>query len=365
VSRLVLLAALLVAGTSTALPADPPSVPDPEAAGTRADQLLTERKFDQAIKEYDEAIKLDPTNARHISRRGYCWARVGNTKQAIADYNQAIGLDPKHYYYRERGNIWASNQEWDKAIADYDQAICRNLNDPRSYLCRAVVWAERKEWAKAISDCDEVIRLDPKRILAYKLRSGAHLKLGRFDAALADLDKALKLDPRDADAHGMRSQLFWERQEWEKAINACDTAVTIGVKDPDLFVLRGNVRLMFHKGDYERALNDYDEALKLNRFHVKALVCRSVIRACCPDVRYRDSRKAVEDAKLACELTRWKDAWVISGLAAAYAEAGEFDNAVKLQKRALENPTFITYYADGCERLKLYEQKKPYRLPEK
>jgi tetratricopeptide (TPR) repeat protein len=363
-TRLVLLVLLLSLGTSAAYSADPPSVPKPEAVGERADKLLTEGKFDQAIKEYDEAIKHDPTNARHISRRGYCWARAGSFKQAIADYDEAIRLDPKHYYYRERGNIWASNQEWDKAIADYDRAICRDLNDPESYSCRAVSWAKRGEWAKAIDDCGEVLRLDPKRIVIYKLRAAARDKLGQREAALVDLEKVLELNPRDAEAHGMRVQLLSELLKWEKVVGACDEAIALGVKDPGLFVVRGNVRLMFST-DYERVLKDYDEAIKLNGSHVKALVDRALLLAACPNARCRDARRAAADATRACELTHWGDAWALSALAAASAEAGDFDAAVKAQKRALDNPAFISNYADGSERLKLYEQKKPYRLPEK
>jgi hypothetical protein len=78
--------------------------------------------------------------------------------------------------------------------------------------------------------------------------------------------------------------------------------------------------------------------------------------------KYRDGRKAVELAKKACELTEWKDAAVLATLAAAYAEAGQFDEAVKWQKKALEDKDFAA--SDGEKertRLKLFEARKPYR----
>ena len=80
----------------------------------------------------------------------------------------------------------------------------------------------------------------------------------------------------------------------------------------------------------------------------------------------RDGNRAIELATKACELTGQKDPDSFDTLAAAYAEAGRFDDAVKWQKKALEHPE--AFPADEVERvkkrLKLYESGKPYHQPE-
>ena len=87
--------------------------------------------------------------------------------------------------------------------------------------------------------------------------------------------------------------------------------------------------------------------------------------ATCPDARFRNGKKAVELATRACELTEWKLADMIDSLAAAHAEAGDFDAAVKWQIKAN-----VLYDADanreeGRARLELYLESTPYRQPDR
>jgi hypothetical protein len=72
----------------------------------------------------------------------------------------------------------------------------------------------------------------------------------------------------------------------------------------------------------------------------------------------------VANATKACELSDWKVGLVVEKLAAAYAESGDFEKAVKYQKQALEDKAARKYDGEKMQmRLKLYEQKKPYREP--
>ena len=86
------------------------------------------------------------------------------------------------------------------------------------------------------------------------------------------------------------------------------------------------------------------------------------VLATCPEDAVRDGHKAIDVAKKACELSRWKDANQLRSLAAAYAESGNFKEAVRWEETAIK-----LGYADreegerARERFKLYEEGKPYR----
>jgi tetratricopeptide (TPR) repeat protein len=126
------------------------------------------------------------------------------------------------------------------------------------------------------------------------------------------------------------------------------------------YYIRGAAWYM--KKDYAKGVKDLDEAIRLNPKEAEALNSRAWAAATCPDPRFRDRTKALDYAKRACELDGWKNAFYFGTLAAAYADNGEFDNAVKWQRKALEDPGYQKECGDeGRKMLKLFEQQKPYR----
>lgn len=113
-------------------------------------------------------------------------------------------------------------------------------------------------------------------------------------------------------------------------------------------------------GQLDKALELFGEAIKLDGRSAMARNERAWLQATTNDVKYRNGKQAIDDATKACELTEWKVANFIDTLAAAYAESGDFENAVKYQERALEGAE-EAMKAQFADRLKLYEERKPYR----
>jgi len=93
---------------------------------------------------------------------------------------------------------------------------------------------------------------------------------------------------------------------------------------------------------------------------VEAYINFASLLAACPDAHVRNGEKAVEYATKACELSEWKTPAYLSTLAAAYAEAGHFDDAVKWQNEYLVSNSSKDDWEKARQRLSLYEQKKPY-----
>lgn len=225
-----------------------------------------------------------------------------------------------------RGFQSQQNGQYDRAIADFDRALALDPNNVRALTGRGEARGRKGEHDRAIADFDRALTLDPAFLPALHGRGAVHEKTGDHDAAIRDYDEILRHDGADTSA------------------------------------LTGRAIAWNAKGEFGQAQADYDAAIAANPEHALALNNRGWLRATCPDAGLRDGIKAVQDARQACELTHWADPIHLDTLAAAYAETGQYAEAVRWQAKALDDPRFATEHGDEArERLRLYESAKPYR----
>ena len=120
-------------------------------------------------------------------------------------------------------------------------------------------------------------------------------------------------------------------------------------------------------GEFENAVNDYREVIRLDPQETLALNSVAWILATCPDDAVRDGELAIDYATQACEISEWKSPNDLDTLAAACAEAGQFEEAVKWQTQAIElaENAGREDLADYQSRLELYQAGMPYRSPDR
>ncbi|PWT85228.1 MAG: hypothetical protein C5B58_03385, partial [Acidobacteria bacterium] len=116
------------------------------------------------------------------------------------------------------------------------------------------------------------------------------------------------------------------------------------------------------QGRYAEAVRAYLEIIDANPLFHKANNDLAWLLATCPNEAARDGRRAIEYATAACEQTGWKNSTYIDTLAAAYAESGQFEEALRYQALTLEDPVLQgDRRTVARQRLELYRQKKPFR----
>ena len=119
------------------------------------------------------------------------------------------------------------------------------------------------------------------------------------------------------------------------------------------------------KGDLAQAVANYTWAVEIDPKSARAYNNLAWLLATAPRSEIRDGKKSVELAKKAVAL-RPEHPPYMDTLAAAYAEAGEFTDAIRMQQRAIDLlKAQGKAVSDHEDRLKLYEQKKPFRLKPK
>lgn len=186
------------------------------------------------------------------------------------------------------------------------------------------------------------------------------LAKGDLDAAIAHYDNAIQLDPKFARPYHGRGVALFHKGQYDKAIASYAEVIRLEPKNDVAVFDRGLA--YWEVGESKKALTDFQLAIKLNPKNDSAYNGLAWAMATAPQSDLRDGKQAIEFATRACELTKWKSPFHMSALAAAYAEAGNFERAIEWHKRAVASPDFPKSKMDRArERLKLYEEGKPYR----
>jgi serine/threonine protein kinase len=315
--------------------------------------------YDRLLLQENARVLPDPKGASAYNESGSAWRAKGKLDKALADFDEAVRLDPKYANaYINRGSAWKAKGELDKALADFGEAIRLDPKYANAYNNRGAAWQAKGDLDRALADFGEAIRLDPKYANAYNNRGSAWQAKGELDKALADFDEAIRLDPKYANAYINRGSVWRPKGDLDRALADFGEAIRLDPKYANAYNNRGAAWQA--KGDLDRALADFGEAIRLDPKYANAYNMLAWLLASCPDAKYRDGKRAVELATKACELSAWKNDDYLDTLAAAHAEAGEFDAAVRRQEEAisLAKTDMKDRYRPS---LKLYQQKKPRR----
>ncbi|MEI8383199.1 MAG: tetratricopeptide repeat protein, partial [Planctomycetota bacterium] len=319
----------------------------------RAFARYTKGLVENAITDLDEAIAKAAENPSFrsvlLTMRGMAWRRLGDLDKAEADFAYALEFDPENATaFSERGRLHIMRADFAIAIADFDKSIRLNPKHPILYASRAYANLNLHEYEKAILDCSEAINIFPLYAPAYRHRGCAHVALGQIDRALEDLNQAVRFTPNYVKPTVSGRELDPKRGPRER------------IYYYDFLPQLDRAGIWRMKGEWEKAIVDLKETLRMDPASTQAQNDLAWIQATCPDAKYRDGKSAIELARKACEATKWKKDDFIVTLAAAHAENSEYDEAIKRLTQANE----IDPKRDAATRenlLKHFNQSMPFR----
>lgn len=292
-------------------------------------------QLDKAIEQYQTALQIDPGHILANLNFGVVLAKQGRFRDATNYFANVLAREPKMLEaHLNMGNALFQLKDYAGATNHFARALEIIPEHGETHHTYAAALVELGDFNGAIEHANEAVRLNPNDIWGYVFKGRALSGLGRSDEALEAYFAALNLNYNCAEAH-YRIGLEWLRRgRAEEAVASFKEALRINPNWAEVHLQLGIV--LTAQAKFAEAIAHYRDAVRIVPTMAVALNNLAWLLATAPEPQLRDGREAVLLAERACALTGYGQTVFVGTLAAAYAEAGQFENAVQTARRACE-----------------------------
>jgi tetratricopeptide (TPR) repeat protein len=294
------------------------------------DFLGRQGKIDEAATHFEEAVKIKPDYAEALNDLGLTEVLMGRIQEGVSNCHAAIALQP------------------DIVNAHFNLGWTLSVQGRRE---------------EAVAEYEAELRLNPASIDARKGLGDALAGLGRAAAAAAQFQQVLQLKPDDAEVQWRCGRLLAQAGNLMQALDHLREAVRL---HPAARLRLDLALVLTAAGQPAAAAAQYREMLREEPESVVALNNLAWILAASSSDGVRNGAEAVTAAERACQLTEFRQPVFMGTLAAAYAEAGRFEDAIRTSEKAMALATASgqKQVAEKNQKLlELYRAGKPFREP--
>jgi len=334
------------------------------AYGNLGVALVQKGQVDEAIVYYQKALEIKPDYAEAHSNLGTALLQKGQVDEAIAHCEKALEIEPDFAdAHGNLGNALLQKGQVDGAIAQYQKAleIKPDKADAHGNLGNALL--QKGQVGEAITHDRKALEIKPDYADAHINLGNALLQKGQMDEAITHYQMALRIKSDFSEAHYNLGNALLRKGRVDEAIAHYQKALEI---KPEYADAQGNLgNALLQKGLVSDAVAHYEKALEIKPLNVAYQNNLALVLATSPTTSLRNGIKATELAQQANQLSGGGQPLILRTLAAAYAEAKRFPEAVETAQKALklakDQSNFVL--AEKIEsNLKLYEAETPLRI---
>jgi tetratricopeptide (TPR) repeat protein len=206
------------------------------------------RTLEDAIDDFDMAIRIDHQYVRAFRLRGHSWADLGDPDRALADFDRAIQIGSGTADdFHNRGNAWVSLGRFRSAIADFTRSISLESNSTdaaTTYNSRGVAWKRKGRYARALADYERALELAPSSAQRHAVL--AEFLATCLGARFRDGDRALKLITRASELNGEQTEEYLgcfaaahaARGDFSSAVDSQKNALELATEQEDIDMMR-------------------------------------------------------------------------------------------------------------------------------
>ena len=291
------------------------------------------------------------------------WLQVGYWRDSASLFAHALQVTSNNALaHNNLGIALLSQGKVDQAITHCEEAVRLQPNYAKAHYNLANTLFSRGEVNQALAQYEGALQLQPNYAKAHNSLGLALLSQGKVDQAVAHFEKSLSIQPDSPAAHNNLGMALLSQGKVDQAVAHFEKALSIR---PNSAEVHNNLGIaLLSQGKVDQAIAHYREAIRLNPNYPQAFDGLARLLAMAPNQKFRDGATAVQMAERANQLTGYRQPEMLDTLAAAYAEAGRFPEAIQASQKALD----LAYSADMIElakdiesRMRLYQAGRPCR----
>ncbi len=351
-----------------------------EARQARALWKLEKNDVEGAMVDLEGILEKDPTNQAVAGLAVQKLVQMERMDEAMKLITSMLASKPSEGMYRMRAVLHRANLNTDEALADLNKAIAMAPKDPMTLLQRSLLSLDRDDVKSAKADFAAALEIEPRIAGAdegIELRLQIALVEKRYVDAINDAQLLVDKDPDNLLRRLRLASLYSIDERPRKAIDILSGILQDDPKNVAVLRTRGDALLSV--GDHAGAIDDYEKAIEsIGNLDVEEADDQVKVEASgiynnlawvlatSPNDSVRNGKRAIELATKSAELTDFKEAHILSTLAAGYAESGDFDGARKWSGKAVELASEEEDEAESQieqlkEELESYKQDKAWR----
>jgi|GEM_PF-2583064 len=254
------------------------------------------KRYEEAEKEYGEAIKINPNLAEAHNNLGLLLDDLNRYEEAEKEYREAIRINPNYAYAHYNLGILLKNlNRYEEAEKEYREAIRINPNYANAHNNLGNLLKNLNRYEEAEKEYREAIRINPNVAGAHNNLGNLLRNLNRYEEAEKEYREAIRINPNDAGAHYNLGILLKNLNRYEEAEKEYREAIRL---NPNFAEAHNNLGVLLQNlKRYEEAEKEYREAIRINPNYADA----HYNLACLYSVK-NDLKKAIDWLKKAIEI---------------------------------------------------------------
>jgi tetratricopeptide (TPR) repeat protein len=233
------------------------------AGGSLATTVAAEGRLPEAIRIFENVLRVAPDYAEGHNKFGIALWRAGNGSKAIREYEYALRLKPDYAEaHADLGAALVKVGRFEDAVRHCEEALRIEPDNPEAHLNLGSALMLQGRAQEAITQFEKTLQIQPDYAEAHYNRAVALEQVGRLPEAVADYKEALRLKLDDAQIHFQLGAALEKLGRADEAVDQYEQASRTNPGDLATHVNLGNAFLRM--GKMPEAVGEYEQVLRLN-----------------------------------------------------------------------------------------------------